>query len=89
MFGKSYAVYWSVGEGPRHAGKVQLGRLHLLLNGSRGTRLAVPHDDIESVDYQDREIHLWRRNQPAVTIGSLDGPGALLELFELTSCLDP
>jgi hypothetical protein len=87
MFGRSYAVYWSEGEGPRHSGKVQLGRLHLLLKGGRGARLALARDDIESVDYQGREIHLGRHNQPTVTIGSLDGPGALLELLELTSCL--
>jgi hypothetical protein len=85
VFGRSYAVYWREGEGPRHTGKVQLGRLHLLLKGGRGARLAVPCEEIESVDYRGREILLARRNQPSVRIGSLDGPGALLELLELTS----
>src|SRR6266511_4116131 len=31
---RSYAVWWNEGEGPRHAGKLELGPLHALLSGA-------------------------------------------------------
>jgi hypothetical protein len=76
---KSYAVWWEEDGGRRHAGKLQLGRLHLLLsNGS--AQIAVPLDRIVSVDYSRGELCIERRKAPTLLIGNLDGLGALLEL---------
>jgi hypothetical protein len=84
MLRRTYAVSWSEEHGETYAGRAEVGRLHVLLSGGRGARLAVPRDDIESVDYVDREVLIRRRRGPSVTIGSLDAPGALYELVELT-----
>jgi hypothetical protein len=81
MRSKSYAVWWQEGDGARHAGKLQLGRLHLLLsNGSE--RLAVPLDQIVAVEYRRGELHVTRSHRADVRIGNLDGPGVLLELSD-------
>lgn len=81
MRAKSYAVWWQEGDAGRHAGKLELGRLHLLLsNGS--ARLAVPLDEIVSVEYRRGELHVARRDRADVRIGNLDGPGVLLELSD-------
>ena len=65
----------------RHAGKLQLGSLHVLLsNGS--SRLALPVDEIVAVDYRRGELHLERQGGAGLTIGNLDGPGVLLELSD-------
>jgi hypothetical protein len=78
---KTYAVWWQEGDGMRHAGKLQLGSLHLLLsNGS--SRLALPVDEIVAVDYRRGELHLERQRGAGLTIGNLDGPGVLLELSD-------
>ena len=77
-----YAVWWQEGERPRHAGKLELGRLHLLLGGNGGGRLAVPLDEIASVEYRRGELLVTRRNDERVRIGNLDGPGVLLELSD-------
>ena len=76
----AYAVWWQEAEGPRHAGKLQLGSLHLLLSGNGSGRVAVPLDEIVAIDYKRGELHLARRCGGDLTIGNLDGPGALLEL---------
>jgi len=77
---RSYAVYWNEGDGPRHAGKLELGPLHALLSGNGSGRLALPLDEIEGVDYARGRLRIRRRAATTVTIGSLDAPGALLEL---------
>ena len=79
---RSYAVYWDEGDGPRRAGKLELGALHALLAGG-GERLALPLDEIVSVDYARGELRVRRRHAPPVRIGSLDAPGALVELVDL------
>lgn len=81
MRGKTYAVWWQEGDGPRHAGKLQLGSLHLLLsNGS--SRIALPVDEIVSVDYRRGELRIERRVGDDIRLGNLDGPGVLLELSD-------
>jgi hypothetical protein len=85
MFRKSYAVYWCEDGGPTHSGKAELARLHLLFTGGRGARLAVARDEIESVSYRERHLRIVRRDAPGITIGSLDAPGALLELRDLAA----
>src|SRR5437660_12317480 len=47
----SYAVWWTEGESPRHAGKMELGSLHAFLSGNGGGRIALSLDDIVSVEY--------------------------------------
>jgi hypothetical protein len=83
MYPRSYAVWWQEGDGRRHAGKLQLGRLHLLLSGNGSGRVAVPLDHIVAVDYRRGELHLRRRVGAEIRIGNLDGPGVLLELSDL------
>jgi hypothetical protein len=83
----SYAVWWTEGKGPRHVGKFEVARLHALLSGTRSKRLAVPLDDITDVEYRRGEIRIDRRGATSLRIGSLDAPGALLELAQsLGSC---
>jgi hypothetical protein len=77
-----YAVWWQEGENRRHAGKLQLGRLHLLLSGNGSGRLAVPLDQIVGVHYRRGELEIERRGRPHLRIGNLDGLGVLLELSE-------
>jgi len=81
MRAKSYAVWWQEGDADRHAGKLQLGRLHLLLS-NRSARLAIPLEEIVTVEYRRGELHLTRNRRADVRIGNLDGPGALLELTD-------
>jgi hypothetical protein len=76
----SYAVWWQEGDAPRHAGKLLLGGLHLLLSGNGSGRLAVALDDIVAIEYRRGELEIERRRGPIIHIGNLDGPGVLLEL---------
>jgi len=81
---RSYAIWWNEGDGPRHAGKLEVGRLHLLLSGNGAGRLAMPLGEIGSIDHTRGELVLRRRlgGEP-IRIGSLDAPGALRELANL------
>jgi hypothetical protein len=79
---RSYAIWWTLGEGNRHAGKIEVGRLHLLLSGNGTGRLAVPLEEINSVDYASGTLMISRHCGPPIRIGSLDAPGALLELTD-------
>jgi hypothetical protein len=76
----SYAVWWNEGKGPRHVGKLEVAPLHALLSGNGAGRLAVPLDDITSVENRRGEVHITRRAAATLRIGSLDAPGALREL---------
>jgi hypothetical protein len=78
----TYAIWWTEGDGPRHAGKIVLGRLHLLLSGNGSGRLAVPLDEIVSVEYRRGELCIERRDGGLLRLGNLDGPGVLLELSD-------
>jgi hypothetical protein len=53
-----------------------------LLAGNPGSRLAVPLDDVAGVDYALGRLRLSRRRGAPICIGSLDAPGALLELAD-------
>jgi hypothetical protein len=79
---RSYAIWWSEGDGPRHAGKLMLSPLHVLLSGNGNGRVAVPFDDIITVDYARGELTLTRRRGEPIRIGNLDAAGALLELAD-------
>jgi len=80
---RTYAVWWNEGNGPRHAGKLEVGILHVLLSGNGAGRVAVPLDELASVDYAGGELTLGRRWGAAIRIGSLDAPGALRELMDV------
>jgi hypothetical protein len=79
---RSYAIWWQEGESPRHAGKLQLGRLHLLFSDNGSGQLAVPLEEIVSVQYRRGELSVERSRGQVIRIGNLDGPGALLELSD-------
>jgi hypothetical protein len=76
----SYAVWWREGDGARYVGKLEVARLHALFSGKESRRLAVPLDQIRSVEYGRDEVRVERRTQSTVRIGNLDAPGALREL---------
>jgi len=76
----SYAVWWNEGNGPRHVGKLEIARLHALLSGNGSGRLAVALDDITAVEYGRGQVRVDRKSATSLRIGSLDAPGALLEL---------
>lgn len=80
---RTYAVCWNEGDGPRHAGKLEVGPLHVLLSGNGAGRVAVSLDELTSVDYAGGELTLRRRRGAPIRIGSLDALGALLELTDV------
>jgi hypothetical protein len=82
MTKRTYAVWWQEGDGPRHAGKAGIGPLHMLLSGNSRGRLALALDDIATVEYGRGELEIVRRRGLPLRVGNLDGPGALLELWD-------
>jgi hypothetical protein len=76
----SYAIWWSEADGPRRAGKLELGSGHIFLSGAGRSRVAHSVDDIESLDYRRGELTLEVRPDHSLRIGSLDAPGALGEV---------
>jgi hypothetical protein len=76
----SYAIWWTEADGPRYAGKLELGPRHIFLSGAGRRRVAHAVDDIESVDYRRGELTLNVRTGNSLRIGSLDAPGALREV---------
>ena len=79
---RSYAVWWSEGDCPRHAGKLVLSPFHALLSGNGNGCVAVPIDELVTIDYARGELMLTRRRGEQIRIGNLDGAGALLELAD-------
>jgi hypothetical protein len=79
---RTYAVWWEEPDGPRHAGKLELGGLHLLLSGNGSGRVAVPLDQIVEVQYRGGELSIERQEGNVLRIGNLEGPGVLLELAD-------
>ena len=76
---RSYAVWWSGEDGRRHAGRLDLGRLHVLLAGNGNGSLTVPLHEIERVEYARGQIGLRVHDGSTLRVGSLDAPGALRE----------
>jgi hypothetical protein len=87
MHDKTYAVWWQEGSGPRHAGGLRLGQLHLLLSRNSPGGLAVPLDQIAAIHYRGGELEIERRSGAHLRIGNLDGVGALLELSDALSAV--
>jgi hypothetical protein len=82
MLRRNYAIWWTEGTSGRHAGKVEVAPPHLLLSGNGAGRLAIPLEELDSIDYENGELMIFRRCAPPIRIGSLDAPGALLELTD-------
>ncbi len=85
MAERTYAVYWNEGaDGLRCAGRMQLAASFAELAGRRvdGRRCLdrLRYDEIASVRYERRRLHVQRRSGRSLQIGSVDGPGALHEL---------
>lgn len=78
----TYAVWWQEGDEPKFAGKLQVGSLHLLLSANGSARLALPLDQIVSVEYRRGELEIESRGHSLIRIGNLDGLGVLLELSD-------
>ena len=76
---RSYAVWWSEGTGRRHAGRLELGRLHALFSGNGNGALAVPLDEITAIEYSRGEVVIHRGTDARLRVGNLDAPGALRE----------
>ena len=79
MHRQTYAVWWNEDGGPRRAGRLEVGRLQALFSGNGNGRLALPLDQVTSVEYARGEVVIHRRDAADVRIGSLDAPGALRE----------
>jgi hypothetical protein len=77
---RSYAIWWQGGDDLRHAGKLEIAGLHILMSGSG--RVALPLDEITDAEYRAGELRIDCRGGGRVRIGSLDAPGALLEVFD-------
>jgi hypothetical protein len=82
MSTRSYAIWWREGDGPRHAGKLELGQLHVLMSGSGSGPFAVALDDITAVGYAAGELMIRRRGGAPIRIGSLDALGALRDVAD-------
>ena len=76
---RTYAVWWNEGSGRRHAGRLELGRLHALFSGNGNGGLAVPLDEITGLEYSRGEVVIERARDTSLRVGSLDAPGALRE----------
>lgn len=92
--GPSYAVTWREGEGPAQAGKLELGRSRLRLEGGTSKKRVsvktVLYDTLSAVRparLQERRgtlpaLVLERSGHGPLWISSLDGPGSAGELFD-------
>jgi hypothetical protein len=80
---QSYAVYWNGIDGARFSGRLSLGTT-LELEGATGDgrrlRQQIALDQIASIRYERGRLHVWRRSGAPLRFGSVDRPGALLEL---------
>jgi hypothetical protein len=76
----SCAIWWTEADGPRCAGKLELGTGEVVLSGAGRGRIAYTFGDIESLDYRGGELMLEVRPGRLLRIGSLDAPGALREI---------
>jgi hypothetical protein len=76
----SYAIWWTEADGPRCAGKLELGPGEVVLSGAGRGRVAHTFGDIESLNYRGGELTLEVRPGRLLRIGSLDAPGALREV---------
>lgn len=81
----SYAMFWWVGESARNAGRVEVDADSVAFSATTPAAAVerVSFSDIARVRLERSVLHLERREEPAVHIGSLDTPGALRELADV------
>ena len=80
-------MFWWIGEGPRKAGRVEVGA------ESVSFAATTPAPAVEYVRFRDLArvllernlLHLERQAEPPMHVGSLDTPGALRELADVLS----
>jgi hypothetical protein len=78
----TYAMVWSVGGGPRTAGRIDLNGHSLGFESATGLEL-VRYDDITRVALDRGVLEVQRADaRPPLLIASMDSPGALRELCE-------
>jgi len=87
MAASSYAMFWRQGDGPRVAGRVEVGPDFVELEATVPPAAAelVRFRDIARVLFERGILQLDRRTLPPLRIGSLDGPGTLRELADRLS----
>jgi hypothetical protein len=78
MNATSYAMAWSVGSGPRRAGRVELDDDRLILG-----ELSVDLHEVRSVRRTRDVLVVHRRDAETLRIVSLDSPGTMRELTDL------
>lgn len=84
-------MFWWIGDGPRSAGRVEVDSESVALAAT------TPASGLERIRFRDLgrvlldrgTLHVERRAEPVVHIGSLDTPGALRELAERLSRVAP
>jgi hypothetical protein len=92
----SYGVVWSENGGPLHAGRLDLARSSVLLDGTaqevRRSCEQVSYDELGDVRVEQRPdarlggrptLVLERRNGSRLRVASVEGGGALHELADL------
>lgn len=81
----SYAMFWWIGEGPRNAGRVEVGAESVSFSATTpvATVERIRFRDVARVLLDRNVLHLERRVEPPVHVGSLDTPGALRELADV------
>jgi hypothetical protein len=80
-------MFWWIGDGPRRAGRVEVEGDGVALNATTPAPLVerIRFRDLVRVLLDRGVLHLERRDEPPVHIGSLDTPGALRELADVLS----
>ena len=77
-------MFWSIGEGPRNVGRVELDAetLSLAPTTTSSSVERIRLRDVVGVLLQRGLLQVERRAEPSVRIGSLDTPGTLRELAD-------
>jgi hypothetical protein len=83
----SYAMFWRIGEGPRNAGRVEVGEeaVSFAATTPAAALERILFQDLSRVLLERNVLHLERGAAPPVHVGSLDTPGALRELADVLS----
>jgi hypothetical protein len=87
----SYAMTWNVGDGPRLAGRIELGAdaVELTASSPQGPVERIAFPEIAGVVVTRGVLFLRRVAGPELRIGSIDTPGALRELADRVSAAVP
>lgn len=80
-------MFWWIGDGPRRAGRIEVGDDHVDLSATSPSAEAdiIRFRELARVLLDRGLLHVERRSADTVHIGSLDTPGALRELADRLS----